>query len=167
MRIEAEHTAALVIDYQEKLVPVMHEKENLICQSDILLRGLNVLGIPMFLTQQYTKGLGETVNEITTAAGTEEYVEKISFSAYEGVKKKIRDKKYIIICGIETHICVLQTVIDLKAAGFIPVIVENCVSSIEDIKMALEQKERELTGFLAPARGLFLEKVYYQEGEER
>ena len=58
MRIEAEHTAALVIDYQEKLVPVMHEKENLICQSDILLRGLNVLGIPMFLTQQYTKGLG-------------------------------------------------------------------------------------------------------------
>ena len=64
MRIEAEHTAALVIDYQEKLVPVMHEKENLICQSDILLRGLNVLGIPMFLTQQYTKGLGETVNEI-------------------------------------------------------------------------------------------------------
>jgi tRNA pseudouridine38-40 synthase len=39
--------------------------------------------------------------------------------------------------------------------------------SIEDIKMALEQKERELTGFLAPARGLFLEKVYYQEGEER
>jgi hypothetical protein len=60
MRIEAEHTAALVIDYQEKLVPVMHEKENLICQSGILLRGLNVLGVPMFLTQQYTKGLGET-----------------------------------------------------------------------------------------------------------
>ena len=57
MRIEAEHTAALVIDYQEKLVPVMHEKENLICQSGILLRGLNVLGVPMFLTQQYTKGL--------------------------------------------------------------------------------------------------------------
>lgn len=55
MRIEAEHTAALVIDYQEKLVPVMHEKENLICQSGILLRGLNVLGVPMFLTQQYTK----------------------------------------------------------------------------------------------------------------
>ena len=145
MRIEAEHTAALVIDYQEKLVPVMHEKENLICQSDILLRGLNVLGIPMFLTQQYTKGLGETVNEITTAAGTEEYVEKISFSAYEGVKKKIRDKKYIIICGIETHICVLQTVIDLKAAGFIPVIVENCVSSRKenDKKIALQRMKEE------------------------
>ena len=145
MRIEAEHTAALVIDYQEKLVPVMHEKENLICQSGILLRGLNVLGVPMFLTQQYTKGLGETVNEITTAAGTEEDVEKISFSAYEGVKEKIRDKKYIIICGIETHICVLQTVIDLKAAGFIPVIVENCVSSRKenDKKIALQRMKEE------------------------
>ena len=105
MRIEAEHTAALVIDYQEKLVPVMHEKENLICQSDILLRGLNVLGIPMFLTQQYTKGLGETVNEITTAAGTEEYVEKISFSAYERCKRKIRDKNILSSAGLR-HIFV-------------------------------------------------------------
>ena len=52
-----------------------------------------MLGVPMFLTQQYTKGLGETVNEITTAAGTEEYVEKISFSAYEGVKRKDKRQK--------------------------------------------------------------------------
>ena len=72
-------------------------------------------------------------------------MEKISFSAHEGVKEKIRDKKYIIICGIETHICVLQTVIDLKAAGFIPIIVENCVSSRKenDKKIALQRMKEE------------------------
>lgn len=145
MRIEAKHTVALVIDYQKKLVPAMHEKEKLICQSGILLLGLNVLGIPMVLTQQYTKGLGETVKEITEAAGTEEYVEKISFSAYECVKEKIWDKKFVIVCGIETHICVLQTVVDLKAAGFIPVIVEDCVSSrkANDKKIALQRMKAE------------------------
>lgn len=129
MRIEAEHTAALVIDYQEKLVPVMREKERLIHNSCILLEGLKVLDVPMYITQQYTKGLGTTVKEIAKAVGTEEYIEKISFSAYEQVKNKIWDKKYVIICGIETHICVLQTVVDLREAGFIPVLVEDCVSS--------------------------------------
>ena len=61
MRIVREKTAALVIDYQEKLVPVMHEKETLLHNSVILLRGLQALGIGMTVTQQYTKGLGMTV----------------------------------------------------------------------------------------------------------
>ena len=145
MRIEAEHTAALVIDYQEKLVPVMEEKETLLYHSEILLQGLKVLEIPMILTQQYTKGLGMTVKEIAEAAGTEEYVDKITFSAYECVKEKIGDKKYVIICGMETHICVLQTVIDLKAAGFVPVVVEDCVASRKgnDKKVALERMRDE------------------------
>lgn len=145
MRIETEYTAALAIDYQEKLVPVMEEKEQLLQNSRILLQGLKVLGVPITLTQQYTKGLGMTVEEITEAAGANEYVEKISFSAYECVKQKIWDKKYVIICGIETHICVLQTVIDLKAAGFVPVIVEDCVSSRKgnDKKIALERMRDE------------------------
>ena len=58
MRIERENTVALVIDYQEKLVPVMDEKERLIQNSSILLAGLKHLGVPMIVTQQYTKGLG-------------------------------------------------------------------------------------------------------------
>lgn len=145
MRIEAERTAVIVVDYQEKLVPVMEEKEKLLQNSGILLNGLQVLEIPMILTQQYTKGLGMTVEEIAEAAGTEEYVDKITFSAYECVKEKIGDKKYVIICGMETHICVLQTVIDLKAAGFVPVVVEDCVASRKgnDKKVALERMRDE------------------------
>ena len=145
MRILREETAALVVDYQEKLVPVMEHYERLTNQSQILLQGLNVLQIPMVITQQYTKGLGTTVREITAAVGFENHVEKISFSAYEQVKELIEGKKYIIVCGIESHICVLQTVIDLAAAGYIPVVVEDCISSRKenDKKIALERMIKE------------------------
>ena len=145
MKIERNETAALVIDYQEKLVPVMHEKDNLIQNSSLLLAGLELLGIPMVVTQQYTKGLGMTVAEIVDAARTEEYVDKISFSAYECVKEQIKDKKFIIVCGIETHICVLQTVLDLIAEGYIPVVVADCISSRKaiDKKMALKRMRDE------------------------
>lgn len=145
MRILREDTAALVIDYQEKLVPVMREKELLIYHSQILLQGLNILEVPMVITQQYTKGLGTTVEDIRVAVGTHEFVEKISFSAYENVKELIAEKKFVIVCGIEAHICVLQTVIDLAAAGYIPVVVEDCISSRKkyDKKIALERMKQE------------------------
>ena len=95
----------------------------------ILLRGLKELGVPIYLTQQYTRGLGMTVPEIVEAAGTREYLEKISYSAAEEVIPKLGGKKSVILCGIESHICVLQTVIDLKSRGFQPVLVTDCISS--------------------------------------
>ncbi len=145
MRIYLEDAIALVIDYQEKLVPVMHEKDRLIHDSAILLAGLKLLKVPMIITQQYTKGLGTTVKEITDAVGHEEYIDKITFSAYESAKEEIQGKKFVIVCGIETHICVLQTVIDLAANGYIPVVVEDCVSSRKpsDRRIALKRMREE------------------------
>ena len=145
MRIEREHTAAIVVDYQEKLVPVMNEKEQLIHNSEILLKGLKILDIPMYITQQYTKGLGMSIPEIQEATETTEYIDKIAFTAYDAVKWKLRAKKYVIVCGIEAHICVLQTVIDLKAAGFIPVLVADCISSRKesDKQVAIERARQE------------------------
>lgn len=145
MRILGEEAIALVVDYQEKLVPVMSERESLIDRSQILLQGLKILSIPMIITQQYTKGLGTTVESLVAIVGTEDYVEKISFSAYEQVKDKIAGKKFVIVCGIESHICVLQTVIDLAAAGYVPVVVEDCISSRQknDKEIALRRMSQE------------------------
>ena len=145
MRILREESVALVVDYQEKLVPVMKEHELLIYHSQILLQGLQILDVPMIITQQYTKGLGTTVKDITDAVGKEDYIEKISFSAYENVKAQIQGKRYVIVCGIESHICVLQTVIDLAAAGYVPVVVEDCLSSRKkhDKKIAIERMRQE------------------------
>ena len=145
MRIERENAVALVVDYQEKLVPVMCEREKLIHDSAILLAGLRELGVPLIITQQYTKGLGTTVKEITDAVGHAEYIDKFSFSAFECVKEQIQGKKFVLVCGIEAHICVLQTVIDLAAAGYIPVVVSDCVSSRKenDKLVALERMKME------------------------
>ena len=145
MRIEKEQTVAIGIDYQEKLVPVMHKKEKLIENSRILLSGLSTLEVPICLTQQYTKGLGETVPEIIASAGIKEHVEKISFSAYEDIKEFVKGKRFVILCGIEAHICVLQTVIDLIENGHVPILVVDCISSRKayDRKIALKRAEKE------------------------
>ena len=141
MKIDANKTIAVAVDYQERLMPVMEGKEELLEHSEILLKGLRTLEIPIILTQQYTRGLGMTVKEITDAAGTEDYQEKISYSAYEELSPLIEVKTYVVWCGIESHICVLQTVIDLKENGYIPVLVTDCISSRKhrDKEMALER----------------------------
>ena len=145
MRIIREEAAAVVIDYQEKLVPAMHKKEELIRNSQILLKGLKILGVPMCVTQQYTKGLGMTVSEIQEAAGTKAYMDKISFSTADVTAEQTQGKKYVILCGMEAHICVLQTLIDLKAKGYVPVLVEDCISSRKknDKKMAIKRAIQE------------------------
>lgn len=129
MRIKVEDTVAVIIDIQERLLPVMHEKETFLNRSVILSEGLKALGVPLYVTQQYTKGLGETVEEIRSAAGMNSYIEKINFSAFEDIEPHIKGKKNVIVYGIEAHICVLQTVIDLSEGGYTPVLVTDCITS--------------------------------------
>lgn len=134
MRIKAEDTLALIIDFQEKLVPVIDQKDQLLHNTQILMKGLRTLGIPMLVTQQYTNGIGMTVPELTEVLQEDfTYYDKISFSCAEDseILEKIvqSGKKNIIVCGIEAHICVLQTVIDLLEKGYQVVLVEDCVGS--------------------------------------
>lgn len=145
MRIVREETIAFIIDIQERLVPVMSHREALIEKASILTAGLKELEVPVYITQQYTKGLGKTIEEITEAAGDSEYIEKMRFSAYEDIKEKVAGKKFVIVYGIESHICVLQTVIDLKEAGYIPILVADCVASRKesDLEMALKRAQAE------------------------
>ena len=145
MRIEKEQAVAIVVDYQAKLLPVMNESEKLLHNSKIFLEGLKTLGVPMYITQQYTKGLGTSVKEITDAIEDTAYTDKWSFTAYDCVKEQIADKKFVVVCGIEAHICVLQTVVDLKAAGHIPVLVADCISSRKELdkQVALERARQE------------------------
>lgn len=145
MRIEREHTAALIVDFQERLVPAIADHEALMERVQILLRGLQALEIPMTVTQQYTKGLGMSVPEIWEASGETEYLDKISFSALEVAEPKIHDKQYILVCGMEAHCCVLQTVIDLAGAGYVPVLVTDCIGSRRetDREMAVRRAGQE------------------------
>ncbi len=147
MRIIREQTAAIVVDYQERIVPAMADWEETRKNSEKLLKGLALLEVPMVVTQQYTKGLGETIPEIRAAVGSDAYVEKIAFSSYEepAVQQAVAGREFVIICGIEAHICVLQTVIDVSAAGQVPVLVTDCVTSRRsaDKRIALKRAREE------------------------
>jgi hypothetical protein len=149
MRITKENTIGLVIDIQERLFPVMHDKENLLKNCRILIDGLNTLSIPLLVSQQYTKGLGETLSEIKSLISDFEHLEKNDFSCYElpEVNGKLQElnARNVIICGIESHVCVLQTAVDMKDAGLNPIVVMDCVSSRtqENIEIAKERFRHE------------------------
>lgn len=150
MRFLQEDTLAVVIDIQEKLFPFIDNKEKLVENSVKLLSGLNVLEIPILVTEQYTKGLGSTIPEIKTVIeGSYKPVEKMSFSCCGEnnfmIKLKQLNKKNILLLGIESHVCVLQTTIDLIAESFNVIVVEDCVASrkINDKKIALKRMEKE------------------------
>lgn len=138
MRIHWQDTMAFVIDYQEKLIPVMDKRAILIKNTEILIKGLKELHIPIIATQQYTKGLGESIREIKSILGEDVYyLDKITFSVAEdeNILKEIkkRNVKNIIICGIEAHICVLQSVIDLIEMGYHVILVVDCISSRKEL----------------------------------
>jgi nicotinamidase-related amidase len=145
MRITKENTVGLVIDLQERLVPAMEDNELLVKNCGILIQGLQEFNLPLIVTQQYTKGLGETIEEIKSLIPTVGYFEKKDFSCFDvpEVVSVLQEKaaKNVIICGIESHVCVLQTAVDLKAAGYNPVVVMDCVSSrsFDNIDLAAER----------------------------
>lgn len=133
MRITKENTIGLIIDLQEKLLPVMADADLLLQQNQILIQGLNELEIPLLLTQQYSKGLGETVPSIKELLKDFAPIEKKEYSCYQVAEFKEKcsqlQAKNIIISGIECHICVLQTAVDLKEAGLNPIVTLDAVSS--------------------------------------
>lgn len=149
MRILRENSIGLVIDIQERLVPAMEENEVLVENCKKLIQGLQILGVPMLVTQQYTKGLGETIEDVKSLFTDFQYIEKKDFSCYDepvfAEKLAVSGAKNVIICGIESHVCVLQTAIDLKAAGYTPVVVSDCVSSrsFDNLDLAAERFRHE------------------------
>lgn len=149
MRIPKNDSAGLIIDIQEKLFPHIHEHDKLERNATILINGLEVLGLPVLVTEQYTRGLGFTIPSVSAALSGISRIEKTAFSCCddENFRGKLTEtgKKYIIMAGIETHVCVLQTAIDLKEMGFQPVVVADCVASRkpEDKTIALDRLRQE------------------------
>ncbi len=150
MKILAEEVLVLVIDIQERLVVAMKDNEKYLDNTSRFLRGIKELQIETIVTQQYKKGLGETKDNIKELVENATFFDKISYSCLkdEAIKEAViqSNKKVVLICGIEAHICVLQTAIDLKEEGFIPVVVEDCIASRKDNDKAVALKRMEKEG---------------------
>lgn len=127
-----EETALMVIDIQERLVPVMKYGEEVINNTNTLISIAKDLEIPILLTEQYPKGLGKTVAELSDNLDNASIYEKISFTGCtEEVTSSLNQlgRKKIIITGMETHVCVFQTVRDLIAHNYQVFVVEDGVCS--------------------------------------
>lgn len=125
--------ALAVIDIQERLLPAIFEGERVVQNTLRLIKGARALQIPLLVTEQYKKGLGATTPEIAAEIAGFTQMEKIAFSACgaadfeEALKaKKVSD---VILCGIEAHVCVSQTCLDLMDNGFRVFVVADAISS--------------------------------------
>ena len=132
-RITRDNTALVVVDFQEKIVPAMREGASAVAEAVKLIKGFDALGCPVLITQQYTKGLGESVAEIREALPAFSHIEKSSFSAMgdEGFTHALAGlgRMTVVLCGIEAHVCVMQTALDMLAAGYDVFLATDAISS--------------------------------------
>mgnify|MGYP003444454497 FL=1 len=117
----------LVIDIQERLTPVMSGAEELVANSLKFLQIAKELGIKIIATEQYPKGLGNTIDSLDDFI--DEKFQKMEFSAYNAIKDQLTMVNNIYIIGIEAHICVYQTALDLIKNGYNVTLIDECISS--------------------------------------
>jgi nicotinamidase-related amidase len=132
--LDINQTALIVVDIQEAFRSAIPDFPVIAEKTSIAVRGFHILGIPILVTEQYPKGLGKTAEEIYYSLPDEQkFIEKTTFSSC-GVSSFIEKlnaigAKQIVICGLETHICVSQTAHDLLDAGFQVHLLADCIAS--------------------------------------
>lgn len=133
MLMKADRSLLLVVDVQERLVPAIHEHERLVENCGWLINVARELGVPLRVSEQYPKGLGATVDPLRSLIEPAEVLEKVHFScaAEETCREDILEtgRDQIIVAGVEAHVCVLQTVLDLMGLGRNVFLVADAVSS--------------------------------------
>lgn len=127
MLVNASHATLLVVDVQEKLISAMTDPERMVKRTEWLIKVCKELEIPVVFSEQYPKGLGTTLPQLKEAAQGSLVVEKMHFSCVSGecLPKSLFGRDQVILCGIETHICVLQTALDLLSQGKRVFVVED------------------------------------------
>lgn len=132
MTLRTDNTACLIVDIQERLTPALHEAERFTAACTLLIQGLHALGIPMMATEQYPQGLGTTLPEIKSLLPDTPFVEKTRFTAVLPETEdfiRLHNAQNIVLIGAETHICMLQTALDLRAQGLNVYIPAECAAS--------------------------------------
>ncbi len=133
--LEADHCALVVVDIQQKLLPPIFNKDELLRNSQLLVRLANILSIPVMLTTQYSKGLGATVPEIASLLNGTEAIDKLEFGCFgsnqfrSALKALPGDRNTVLLCGMETHICVMQTALGALNEGYLVHVASDAVGS--------------------------------------
>jgi nicotinamidase-related amidase len=132
-RLKREETILMIVDVQERLVPAIYEVELIVRSCTILAQAAQIFKIPIILTEQYPEKLGATVPEIVNVLDEYQPIPKKQFSActpeVTDVLKSTSERSSILLCGVEAHVCVQQTALDLLTNGFDVFVARDAISS--------------------------------------
>lgn len=144
--LKAQECALIVIDIQEKLLAPIYEKDRLVRNSQLLIRLANILSMPVVLTTQYVKGLGAVVPDITSLLPELKPLDKLEFGCFGNSEfcsnvARLKGRNTLLLCGMETHICVLQTAMGALNQGHLVHVAADAVSSRTELnwKLGLER----------------------------
>ncbi len=133
--LDAERCALVVIDIQEKLLPPIFNNEALVRNTQLLIQAAKILGLPILMTTQYARGLGDTVGDIAGLIPEVTPIDKVEFSCFgkdtfcTAVKSLPGNRNTMLLCGMETHICVTQTALGALDQGYIVHVASDAVGS--------------------------------------
>jgi len=159
--LEIQKCCLVVVDVQGRLAQLMHERENLFKNIQILINAAKILDIPIIWCQQCPKALGDTVPQIAELLSGNETINKASFSCCGqdqfNIKLNSLNRSQVILCGLETHICIYQTAVDLSKKGFDVNVIADAVSSrtMENKQIALARIAAEGTSVSCTEMALF------------
>ena len=131
----ADQCALVVVDIQQKLLPPIFNKDELIKNSQLLVRVANILDIPVVVTTQYTQGLGPVVPEIASLVGHARSIDKLDFSCFgsnnfrSALKSLPGNRNTVLLCGMEAHICVMQTALGALNDGYLVHVATDAIGS--------------------------------------
>jgi nicotinamidase-related amidase len=133
-RLNLNEAILVVVDVQEKFMPVLFEPQRLVSACQLLIGGAKILGLPILVTEQLPEKLGPTVTELREVLGSDyRPIIKAEFSAFanESFRRTFAatERTQLILCGIEAHVCIRQTTLDALALGYEVFLVEDAVSS--------------------------------------
>lgn len=133
--LEAEQCALIVVDIQEKLLPPIFNKEELVKNSQLLVRVANILEMPVIVTTQYAKGLGTIVPEVASLVSDVRPIDKLEFGCFgsnefrSALKLLPGNRNTVLLCGMEAHICVMQTALGALNEGYLVHVATDAIGS--------------------------------------
>jgi nicotinamidase-related amidase len=168
--LEPDQCVLIVVDIQEKLLPPIWEKDRLIRNAQLLTRLAGILKIPALVTTQYAKGLGKTVPEIAQLLPGSPTIDKLMFScfgseAFCGLLKRLPGQRTtVLLCGMETHICVMQTALGALREGYLVHVAADAVSSRTELNWRLGLNRIQAAGAILSSTEMMIYELLRQSG---
>ena len=168
--LEPDQCALIVVDIQEKLLPPIWEKERLVRNAQLLTRLAGILKMPSIVTTQYNKGLGNTVPEVASLLPDSPTIDKLMFSCFGSdafcslLKRLPGQRTTVLLCGMETHICVMQTALGALREGYMVHVASDAVSSRTELNWRIGLERMRSAGAILSSTEMMIYELLRSSG---